>query len=35
MVFLGYPIYYNVIVDTYDSRAPLHDEVHLHLEDIL
>ena len=25
----------SVIVDTYDSRAPLHDEVHLHLEDIL
>ena len=35
MVFLGYPVHYNVIVDAYDSRAPFHDEVHLHLEDIL
>ena len=35
MVFLGGVIDYYVIMDTDDSRAPFHDKVHFHLEDIL
>ena len=35
MVFLRGAIDHYVIVDTDDSRAPLHDKVHLYLEDIL
>ena len=35
MVFLGGAIDHYVIMDTDDSRAPFHDKVHFHLEDIL
>ena len=35
MVFLAGAIDHNIIMDAYHSWAFLHDEVHLHLEDIL
>ena len=35
MVLFGGAIHHYIIVNAYDSRAPFHDEVHLHLEDIL
>ena len=35
MVLIRYSIHHYVIVDAYDSWAPFHIEVHLHLEDIL
>ena len=35
MVFLGGAIDHYVVVNADDSRAPLHDKVYFHLEDIL